>query len=318
MNRIRRELNEAKQYLDSFNGARLILDLAYCTKLKHIMRQEYYAFDFYHKNRQARSNYVLDYEVMNVIPQRFNDPDESLILDDKSRFDEVFCDLLGRDFLRIDSHAQASFNEFLSKHCDFIVKPLDRWGGRGIQKIHHASSAVFDGLVEEYGSCLIEELFQQHEEMNRLNPDTVNTIRVITMRNKKGAVVTPFANIRIGRMGADVDNFCSGGMTASVDMEQGVVISEAIDKDLNHFSRHPDTNQPILGFQVPMWNEIKKCVTNAAERLPGMSYIGWDVVISKDGAVCLIEGNSNPEARIHQMTLKRGLRSEYFAILGTF
>lgn len=166
------------------------------------------------------------------------------------------------------------------------------------------------------GTVLLEEYFVQNTLISMLNPDTVNTIRVITMRDDSGEVNIPFANIRIGRKGMCVDNFCSGGMTAGINTENGVVITPAFDGKLSEYTQHPDTGTPILGFQIPFWESVLDTVIKAADRISGCRYVGWDVVINRDGKICLIEGNSNPEARIHQMVLHKGLRSVYREYLG--
>lgn len=158
----------------------------------------------------------------------------------------------------------------------------------------------------------------QDDCIGTLNADTVNTMRVITMRDSQGEIHIPFSNIRIGRKGMCVDNFCSGGMTAGIDINTGVVCTPAVNGKMEHFTVHPDSGVDIVGFRIPHWGEVKSTVTRAADRLPNCRYIGWDVVISQGGRICLIEGNSNPEARIHQLVLGKGLRDVYRKYLGDF
>ena len=52
--------------------------------------------------------------------------------------------------------------------------------------------------------------------------------------------------------------------------------------------------------------------------VPNARIVGWDVSIKDDGKICLIEGNHNPGADVHQMAAKKGLRSIYKKYLGDF
>lgn len=69
----------------------------------------------------------------------------------------------------------------------------------------HLENGVVDGgvklekLFSEYDhSFLIEEVVKQHADMAALNPDSVNTIRVVTYCSEMDIVVL-YTAIRIGR-----------------------------------------------------------------------------------------------------------------------
>lgn len=291
---------------------RSCVECVYLWRKYHLSREEYFQFGFVNLTRDQQNTYVRDYEVMNDL-QIFNDKTQSDFLNYKDKFDELFSDLLGREFCVISSTDFYKFCDFVNRHSTFMKKPLGLMGGSGIEKINSDGkemSELFDEITSE-GPVLLEEVFVQCKEISELNPDTVNTIRVITMRDKNGQIHVPFANIRIGRKGMCVDNFCSGGMTAGIDVETGKVFSAAIDGHMNEYTYHPDTNLKIKGFEVPEWEKVLITVKEAAERLPGCRYIGWDIVISNENKICFIEGNSNPEARIHQLVKKSGLRETY-------
>ena len=55
------------------------------------------------------------------------------------------------------------------------------------------------------------------------------------------------------RKSKKIDNAGSGGIFASVDYENGIVQSDAIDFRGNHYNFHPDTNAQIVGFRLPEW-----------------------------------------------------------------
>lgn len=278
--------------------------------------EEYFEFEFYKKSRREKEAYVKDREILN---NTFNKEDERVKLDNKAQFNKYFEEFLGREYLTISSDDYNLFKEFVQKHPRFIKKPLNEYGGNGVEKIDSSGKdlkAVFSAITEG-GAVLIEEIMTQHKDIAKLNPDSINTLRVITMRDEKGVLHIPLANIRIGRLGQCVDNVCAGGMTAAINIKSGVVETPAFDKYCKKYSVHPDTNVPIIGLQIPYWSSVKNTVMQAADKIPNCRYVGWDVVVGDDGNINLIEGNSKPGANLHQLTAGKGLRPIYEKYLGS-
>ena len=118
--------------------------------------------------------------------------------------------------------------------------------------------------------------------------------------HKDGVTHIICAYFRIGNNGKHVDNFNSGGMVAPVDEATGIVRAPAIDKTKVLYQNHPATGSPIQGFQFPFWEEAKEMVRQAAGRVDGMGYIGWDIAFAPDGPK-IIEGNNFPGHDIYQL-----------------
>ena len=75
-----------------------------------------------------------------------------------------------------------------------------------------------------------------------------------------------------------MDNVCSGGLSAVVDTETGIVCSPGIDKLGYKRILHPDSGEQIVGFRIPRWDEAMALVKELA------------IALSKDGWV-MVEGN---------------------------
>ncbi len=148
----------------------------------------------------------------------------------------------------------------------------------------------------------LEQVIVQSKEMAALNPSSVNTIRVMTCNIEDDPQIF-FCSVRVGNNGAVVDNFHSGGMSAVVDNDTGVVTGPAMDKAMNRFERHPSTGVVFKGFQIPRWEEVKAMVYDACRMHPEMTVIGWDVAITEEGPL-LIEGREFPRKTLTaQLTL---------------
>lgn len=76
---------------------------------------------------------------------------------------------------------------------------------------------------------IVEEVVKQHHDMSRINPDSVNTIRVYTVLTD-GKANAIYACIRMGNSDRPVDNINAGGMYSPIDMKTGKIAFPACDK----------------------------------------------------------------------------------------
>ena len=296
-----------------FRAMWIQLDMRYCKRHKKMFQSEYDLFQFYCLNSIGRKAYVLGHDLM-IDSHAYNAREMWPILDNKLSFNKTFHSFLGRAYMQLDS--ESSFDDFLSfakQYPVVFVKPLSAHGGRGIRKEDVSTEEAARQLFAEAtaGVCLIEEPLDQAEELARLNPSSINTLRVITMIDRNGEIHIPFANIRIGRANSFVDNFSTGGVTASIDIETGIVDSRLYDKKGNTYTLHPDTGEPVVGFQVPEWEQVLATIKQAAAVVPSLRYVGWDVVVRKDRRISLIEGNRAAGARMLQLVHACGLKKVY-------
>ena len=162
----------------------------------------------------------------------------------------------------------------------------------------------------------LEEVITQHPAVAAIYPGSINTVRMVTIRGKSGKVYLVTAMFRIGN-GKFVDNFNSGGMVAPMDPVTGTVIDRALDKQKNLYENHPATGTPIKGFTFPHWDRAVELVTQAAQVIPEVGYVGWDVCFTPDGP-CLVEGNQFPGHDIYQLPVhtpdKIGIMPRFRAI----
>ena len=122
----------------------------------------------------------------------------------------------------------------------------------------------------------------------------MNTIRIATLLgDKKQGVV--YAFLRIG-VGAIMDNVDCGGMAARVDLDTGKLLTVGADKAGNTYDTHPTTGTPIIGFTVPYFKEAMDMCLRAAQKVPQMRFIAWDVAVTNDRPL-LYRGQLLPQPR---------------------
>jgi len=151
---------------------------------------------------------------------------------------------------------------------------------------------------------LLQGRVRQADYAATIFPNTVNTIRLLTVTPPGGVPAVVAAVHRFGteRTGF-VDNFSAGGLVAAVDPVTGQLSQAAHVRPGNHLvllDRHPDTNAQISGRTVPDWSAVEALAKELCIRLPGMTYVGWDIALSANGPV-IIEGNAHPSLRFFQL-----------------
>ena len=201
------------------------------------------------------------------------------IFNNKGKTYELFKSYYGREILCVDSVEQkACFVEFAKKHKTLMIKPIDGTGGKNVSKIYIENDNVekiFDEVFSD-GGFVAEEVIVSSKEMAKFHPKSLNTVRVPTIISKgKVEVFGPF--IRLGTGESIVDNAFSGGIFACVDEKTGVVVSKACNKKGQYFIKHPDTDEMIVGFQLPDWDEAIALVSKLAQVVKGNRYTGWDL-----------------------------------------
>jgi len=244
------------------------------------------------------------------ITRQLNDSHAARNYSDKLLFARHFERWLGR---RVWSWEEIVAMPSSMSLGETVIKP--RWGGSSVGILFPGQPMSAAELVtwmqarcNDPAGFIVEEMFQQHPEMARLHPRSVNTVRVVTVVTEQGAVgqLGP-ACLKIG-LGSRVDNVCAGGMVAALD-EDGVICRPATTKfrhGLTH-TRHPLSGIELLGFRVPFYHEMIKLLADAAVHVPGVRAIGWDVAMGPSGP-CLIEGNPAWAQRLPQLPAGKGLR----------
>ena len=250
----------------------------------------------------AQRRTVITRGISNSIVRRMNDKAYWHFFDDKTQFNELFKEYIPRRWLLINDQTPLEALASLTEgRTQLIGKPLEGSSGQGIERF---TASDWQGGMEAFRALLVskqigilEEVVTQHPRMAALCPTSVNTCRIATLLGDKQQGIV-YAFLRIGN-GKVVDNVDCGGMAARIDLDTGVLKTVGADKQGNTFDKHPGTGTPIVGFTIPYWEEAKAMCLAAAQKVPQMRFVAWDVAITPDGPT-FIEGNSFPSHAIPQ------------------
>lgn len=299
----------------------ILLDMQKCARHYGAGYSDYYLLEFYKKTDEERNTYLTRGRNAELY-KKYCDMDYLHYFVNKDEFNERFKDYLKRDWIKVNGTEKEKVIEFFKKHDVFMAKPIDNFGGVGIEKIKISSFGSYDELysylTKEESNYELEEVILQHPEVSKIYPNSINTIRVITIvtteddkpyislpkeerENAKLKCHVIYACCRIGNGGC-IDNFTSGGMVTPVDEKTGIIKFAAMDKKKNVYEKHPVTGYMIKGFQFPYWKEVLEMCEKASFEIPEVGYVGWDVAITPDGPV-FVEGNELPGYNLYQLPI---------------
>jgi alpha-L-glutamate ligase-like protein len=208
-------------------------------------------------------------------------------------------------------HEVETIEEILEGRSEFVIKPAQGSGGKGILVVHDRSESSFQksngdtisvadvkrhlsniirGLHSLGGRsdvAIIEELVQITPEFERLSHEGVPDIRLIVF---KGFPV--MGMLRLASVASDGKaNLHQGAVGVGLDIGSGRSIS-AVQYD-RPISRHPDTSEPLEGIVIPRWRDLLMLTSRCFEATQ-LGYLGCDIVIDGHKGPLLLEMNARP------------------------
>ena len=287
----------------------LFIDYFICALVYGCAGDDYFTFKFFLINHRGKKKFVtLLYQ--DKFEATHTNKEQVAIADDKEKTLHVFSDYIERDWCGIRyNNADENFNSFYEKHKLGVIKPPCGHGGAGVEIINIREKFSNGLQLKKYCNShgfLIEEIIPQHENISKIFPNSINTIRMISLNGRCIG-----AAMRMGVGEANVDNAHAGGIYAEVDVKEGVIVSEALsDKTSSKFIRHPTTGTIIPGSLIPYWDECKDLVKNASKLLPDVCLLGWDIAITPNGPT-IVEVNNRPGLGLVQAPNGHGLKAEF-------
>lgn len=153
---------------------------------------------------------------------------------------------------------------------------------------------------------LFEKRLIQDPQTEQFNPDSVNTCRVLTYKNKviSGA-------LRMGRKGSFLDNAAQGGIVVNIDVETGRLSDYGLrEYDVTKYYQHPDTQVPFKGVTINQWDMVKNLVEHTCQLLPYYRSVGFDIVCTPTGPI-ILEINTGTGVYASQMGRDYGIADSF-------
>lgn len=300
------------------NRVWLFFDMTFCIFRFKIGYSDYHCFGFAQVRGKDRHTFLTMNDNI-TLSKKLNSREAYNFFDDKSEFNKVFAEFIGREWLDLRKASKEDFAKFCDGKSCLFAKPVNGFGGKNVARVELGvdTDELYDELIKNE-QVIVEDEIIQHEKMKSLAPSAVNTLRIVTLYHG-GELHLMYAMIRVSNGTNCVDNICSGGMYSPIELD-GVIRKPAYCTATGEFYEpHPVTKTSFVGFEIPMFKESIELVRRASEKFPDMEYLGWDVAITPTKPI-LVEANNMPGFDIAQnyghLDEKIGIKPRFEAILG--
>lgn len=294
------------------------IDMVYCLHRYGLSFQDYCIYRLINKSERCRQEFVSDklrYHYCDIL----NDKKVEQMMTNKFECYRKYSKFYKRDVVQcVSMDGLADFIKFTNSHKKFIYKPLKEHSGHGIT-IVDTSSINSDNWYRDFvmnNPGVVEELIVQGDEMNLLNPSSINSCRIVTFTIGDEVTIIGGA-LRMGVGNAFTDNAGAGGIYASIDIDNGFIQSDAKNYLNHHFKIHPTTGVQIVGFRLPKWDDAKNLIRSMALHQNGTTLVAWDIAYSKDGW-CMVEANDNGDWSIIQSNMEIGKKHILFELMDKY
>ena len=207
---------------------------------------------------------------------------------------------------------EEAIKECLNYDGQMVIKPsINSSSSRNVYVIDPAKvrESDIDILFNKIGSYfIVQSKILQHKDLSKLNPDTVNTIRVNSLLTENGEVYIPHLLIRVGgpkqqiveqgngNFGVEIEK--NGSLNKkmlinNVEFYKNKVGEECVSNKMS-WQETPNFATAEAGYKIPSLDKLYEAIKEAHKLLPYFRWIGWDFTIDIFGDPVLIEYNLVP------------------------
>lgn len=279
-------------------------DLKHWYLRRNISPTQYWEQSFDVIPKTAKKNMLPKSELFQF-NNKYNPKEDVHIVGNKYECYERFKEYYGRECILVKNPVAVGkeFEDFCTRKMKFIIKPLFKDSGVGVEIFTFGESEV-----PKY-PFIAEEIIRQSDVLAKFHPQSVNTLRMNTIKCKDSIVVWQCI-LRYGRGSNVVDNAHFGGCFSVID-DNGYAIA-AGDVKRHKYNVHPDSGVALTGFKVPEWEKACELVRHLATKVGGLRYIGWDLAHTDNGWI-LVEANTSPGI-LSPMVTGKGVAKEFYEI----
>jgi len=247
-----------------------------------------------------------------IIMKKINPHDKAYISTVKSFDRSLFGDIAQKNYFIIKNGNFIKDSEIidineahniLNNAKKEIVVKLDGDAGKGVVSVEFLNNNEIN--LKRYLSSRKNYLFQpvakQHEEISKIYPKSLNTIRLATLFEYGKIPKVLYKKIRIGAYGSRVDSIKTGGRFVMLD-DNGCASSKAYN-ELGYSTEevHPDTKFKYSEIKVPNFSKVMDTCLKLHLKYPNVGLIAWDIYLDENKEPKLLEWNArNPSMWINE------------------
>lgn len=161
---------------------------------------------------------------------------------------------------------------------------------------------------------VLEVYIENHGDLKKIAPGSLNTIRIVTLIDRKGQLHILAALLRMGNGLGHTDNYHDGGIACPINVETGKLGRLAFGMGCREYEIHPFSKIRFEGYPIPKFFECVELVKRLSMEEPEARYVGWDLAITPSG-IELLEANIPPGEDITQLAMGHGIYQDILKLI---
>lgn len=205
---------------------------------------------------------------------------------------------------------------------DFVIKPSNGSAGNGILVVvgrdggewigisgkryrigdlrKHIADIIFGVFShDKQDAAIIEQRIEQHSVINSLYDRGLSDVRIILFQHEPVLAMSRVPTL----ISNGKANLHQGAVGLGLDLKSGRSFRAMLKG--KSITVHPDSDENLIGVDMPFWDDILRHSVNIAKAVP-LKYIGVDIAVAAQGPV-LLEINARPGLEIQNVT-SQGMR----------
>lgn len=157
---------------------------------------------------------------------------------------------------------------------------------------------------------LLQESVENHPALQVFS-QYLATVRVANIV-EDGDVRLQYSLIKIPSAKNIADNYWRDGNTlAEINPKSGKIMKVVTGRGfkVRDIENHPDTDEPMIGFQLPYWKEVLELNQKTSSLFPEVTYQSLDIAITPNGPM-VIEINRGGSFELPQLVRRKGILTD--------
>ena len=190
------------------------------------------------------------------------------------------------------SHTPQSLESTLALLKDYdrvLIKPTEMHAtglGSGIVIVDSSKQDLAQVLAGYTGDIIIQEVINQHQFLRELQPNSVNTFRIVTLLyQNKCTLLSAVLYIGAGGVASNDGEFYKVGI------DESGVARDFIVQGKGKQAKALPSGAEICRVQIPHFDKVVAMAKSMHLVLPHFGIIGWDFTLDERGKPVMIELN---------------------------
>lgn len=194
-----------------------------------------------------------------------------------------------------------AFDILFENESECFLKINNSLQGKGVFKLNKNNFNISE--LFKHGDAVIQEPIKQSGWFDDIITGSVATLRITTVKDQDNIIQNRASYLQVGRENSQVVEAASA-IHIPINDNKGTLGDYGLDDNWKRYFKHPDTGFVFSNQEIPYFEKAVEECERIHMKLPHFGVIGWDVSITNEGEIKIMEWNAgHPGIKITEATV---------------